>query len=135
MKRVRRRKGVSNWRFMGEGRAHVFPVDGVERPGVHELVEGEGKGYGKVLYEGGKFAGECAARMGAYHHGKSFGTDIKGQDLQSICNKHRSVCQVVKEIEEENERKCCCMQHCQTMSNCWISTDPYLWPRTDCEVR
>ena len=39
-----------------------------------------------------------------HHYSESLRTDIERQDLQCVRDQHRRVCDIIEEIEDENER-------------------------------
>ena len=44
----------------------------------------------------------------AYHDGESLGTDVEGQNFEGVSDEHRSIGDVVEEVEDEDERDGCC---------------------------
>ena len=50
----------------------------------------------------GRYAG--AENSDAYHYSEPLRTDIERQDLQCVRDQHRRVCDIIEEIEDENER-------------------------------
>ena len=42
----------------------------------------------------------------SYHDSESFRSDVEREDFKCICDKHRCVGNVIKEIENENEWNC-----------------------------
>ena len=53
----------------------------------------------------------------AYHDGESLGTDVEGQNFEGVSDEHGGVCDVIEEVEDENEGNCRCMRgsvHCTT---------------------
>ena len=47
-------------------------------------------------------------RCNSHHDSEPLCTDVEWEDLQSVCNQHRGVCDVVEEIKDEDERDGCC---------------------------